>query len=75
MNPFELRTKLLEMATDHLRRQHEINCDFAKESFSQMIKTGQAIQQDYQKYMPKMYTFDDVVNEAQKLYGFVNNAK
>jgi hypothetical protein len=25
--------------------------------------------------MPKMYTFDDVVSEAQKLYGFVNNAK
>jgi hypothetical protein len=75
MNPFELRTKLLEMATDHLRRQHELNCEFAKESFSEMIKTGQALQKDYQKHMPKMYTFDDVIQQAQKLYGFVNNAK
>jgi hypothetical protein len=63
------------MATEHLKRQHEINCDFAKETFAEMIKTGQALQKDYQKYMPKMYTFDDVVQEAQKLYGFVNNAK
>jgi hypothetical protein len=61
MNPFELRTKLLEMATDHLRRQHEINCDFAKESFSQMIKTGQALQQDYQKYTFLACTFGSLV--------------
>lgn len=75
MNPFELRTKLLEMATDHLQRQHDLNCEFAKETFSEMIKTGQALQQDYQKHIPKMYTFDDVIQQAQKLYGFVNNAK
>jgi len=75
MNPFELRTKLLEMATDHLQRQHDLNCEFAKETFSAMIKTGQDLQADYQQYMPKMYTFDDVVKEAQKLYGFVSNGK
>lgn len=75
MNPFELRTKLLEMATDHLQRQHDLSCEFAKETFAEMIKTGQALQADYERYLPKMYTFDDVVREAQKLYGFVSNAK
>jgi hypothetical protein len=75
MNPFELRTKLLEMATEHLQQQYDLNCEFAKQTFSEMIKSGQALQKDYQKYMPQMYTFDDVIQQAQKLYGFVNNAK
>ena len=63
------------MATEHLQQQYDLNCEFAKQTFSEMIKSGQALQKDYQKYMPQMYTFDDVIQQAQKLYGFVNNAK
>ena len=75
MNPFEIRTQLIEQAADFLKRQHEINTEFAKKTFDQLVTQGQKIQSDYKEYMPKMYTFEDVIEQAEKLYGFVKNAK
>jgi polyhydroxyalkanoate synthesis regulator phasin len=75
MNPFEIRTQLLEMAKEYLEKQHEINTQFAKQAFEELVKQGQKVEADWKEYMPKMYTFDEVLNQAQKLYGFVSNAK
>jgi len=75
MNPFEIRTQLLEMSKEYLEAQHEINTQFAKRAFEELVKQGQKVESDYKQYMPKMYTFDEVLNQAQKLYGFVANAK
>jgi hypothetical protein len=75
MNPFEIRTQLLEMAKQYLEKQHEINTQFAKQAFEELVKQGQKVESDYKEYMPKMYTFDEVLNQAQKLYGFVAHAK
>jgi hypothetical protein len=75
MNPFEIRTQLLEMAKEYLEKQHEINTQFAKQAFEELVKQGQKVESDYKEYMPKMYTFDEVLNQAQKLYGFVAHAK
>jgi hypothetical protein len=72
MNPFEIRTQMLEMAKAYLERQHEINTEFAKQVFEQLVATGQKVQADWQFYAPKMYTFEDVLEQAKKLYGFVN---
>jgi hypothetical protein len=75
MNPFEIRTQLLEMSKEYLEAQHEINTQFAKRAFEELVKQGQKVESDYKEYMPKMYTFDEVLNQAQKLYGFVAHAK
>ena len=75
MNPFEIRTQLLEMAKSYLEKQHEINTQFAKQAFDELVKQGQKVEADYKEYMPKMYSFDEVLTQAQKLYGFVSNAK
>lgn len=75
MNPFEIRAHLIEQASQFLKRQHEINTEFAKKTFDELVKQGQKVQADYKEYMPKMYTFEDVITEAQKLYGFVKDAK
>ncbi len=75
MNPFEIRTQLLEMSKEYLETQHEINTQFAKRAFEELVKQGQKVEADYKEYMPKMYTFDEVFNQAQKLYGFVAHAK
>jgi polyhydroxyalkanoate synthesis regulator phasin len=75
MNPFEIRAQLIEQASQFLKRQHEINTEFAKKTFDELVKQGQKVQADYKEYMPKMYTFEDVITEAQKLYGFVKDAK
>ena len=75
MNPFEIRTQLLEMSKEYLEAQHEINTQFAKRAFEELVKQGQKVETDYKEYMPKMYTVDEVLNQAQKLYGFVAHAK
>lgn len=75
MNPFEIRAQMIEQASAFLKRQHEINTEFAKKTFDELVKQNQKIQADYKEYMPKMYTFEDVIEQAEKLYGFVKNAK
>jgi hypothetical protein len=75
MNPFELRAEMLKMAQDYLQKQQEINLDFAGRTFEQLVKEGKKVTDDWQTYAPKMYTFEDVLKEAGKLYGFVKDAK
>jgi hypothetical protein len=73
MNPFEIRAQLLKMSKDYLDKQFEVNTEFTRRAFEEMAKSGQDIMQKYQEYAPKMYTFEDVIDQAKKLYGFVNS--
>ena len=75
MNPFEIRAEMLKMAQDYLTKQQEINTDFAGRTFEQLLKEGKKVAEDWQTYAPKMYTFDEVLKEANKLYGFVKDVK
>ena len=75
MNPFEIRAEMLKMAQEYLRKQQEINLEFAQSTFEQLVKEGKKVAEDWQTYAPKMYTFEDVLEQAKKLYGFVNHAK
>ena len=75
MNPFELRAQMLSMAQDYLQKQQEINLDFAGRTFEQLVKEGKKVTEDWQTYAPKMYSFEDVLKEANKLYGFVKDVK
>jgi len=71
-NPFEIRTRMLELAQEYLSEQYATNLDFAKQAFDELVHTNQAVAQDWQKYAPKMYDFGDIVRKAQELYGFVS---
>ena len=75
MNPFEIRAEMLKMAQDYLQKQQEINLDFAERTFEQLVKEGKKVTEDWQTYAPKMYNFEDVLKEANKLYGFVKDVK
>ena len=66
---------MITQASDFLKRQHELNTEFAKKTFDELVKQGQKVQSDYKEYMPTMYNFEDVIEQAEKLYGFVKNAK
>lgn len=70
-NPFAIRTRMLEIAADYLQTQYKASEEFAKASFLEMVKLGEAAQADWQKYAPKMYDCKDIVAKAQELYGFV----
>jgi hypothetical protein len=73
MNPFEIRAQLLKMSKDYLDKQFEINTEFARRAFDEMVKNGIAAQEKYQSIAPKMYSLEDVVEQAKTLYGFVNS--
>ena len=73
MNPFEIRAQLLAMSKDYLDKQFEINTEFARRAFDEMVKNGQAVQEKYEAFAPKMYNLEEVVEQAKKLYGFVNS--
>jgi len=75
MNPFEIRAEMLKMAQDYLQKQQEINLDFAGRTFEQLVKEGKKVADDWKEYAPKRYTFDEVLKEANKLYGFVKDVK
>jgi len=73
MNPFEIRAQLLEMSKSYLDKQFEINTEFARQAFDAAVKNGLKAQEQYKDFMPKMYNLEDVVEQAKKLYGFVNS--
>ncbi len=75
MNPFEIRAKMIEHAQEYLEKQFEVNTEFAKRAFDELVKQGDKVAGEWQTYAPKMYTFEDVLEQAKKLYGFVNNVK
>lgn len=75
MTPFEIRAQMLSMAQDYLQKQFELNSEFAKRTFDELVKNGEKVQGDYNQYMPKMYGFDEVVSKAKELYGFVKDVK
>jgi hypothetical protein len=66
---------MLKMAQEYLRKQQEINFEFAQDTFEQLVKEGKKVQEDWKEYAPKLYTFEDVLKEANKLYGFVKDVK
>jgi hypothetical protein len=73
MTPFEIRAKMIELAQDYLQKQFELNAEFAKQTFDELVKSGEKVQQDYMQYMPKMYTPEDILAKAKQLYGFVKD--
>ncbi len=71
MTPFELRAQLLKQAQEYLQTQYEHNLEFAKRSFDELVKTGKETQDQFATYMPCMYSFDEITQKANQLYGFV----
>lgn len=72
-NPYEIRTELLQLAKEHLQAQFEANKQFADQAFHQLVALGKAQPEDWAKYMPKFYDFEEILKHAKELYGFVNN--
>lgn len=74
-NPFEIRTELLELAQNYLEQQWKINHEFAKKAFDEMLKTNQATPEDWQKFVPQPYAWDELITKAKELYSFVNETR
>jgi pyruvate/2-oxoacid:ferredoxin oxidoreductase alpha subunit len=70
-NPFELRFDTLAMAKDLLDRQYDMAQAQMYEMISQARDTNKDITEVIEKYTPKMYQPQEIMEKAEELYKFV----
>ena len=71
-NPYEIRFDLLTMAKDLLDRQYEQTSNMAWEAFNKAMESNRELYKDVEKYVPKMFTPEEVIAQAEKLQSFIN---
>ena len=71
-NPYEIRFDLLTMAKEMLDRQYEQASTMAWETMTKAMETNAFIYKDVEKYVPKMFTPEEVIAQAEKLQSFIN---
>lgn len=70
-NPFEIRTRMIEIAQEYLDSAHKANMEFARQVWMEQMSAGAVTLADMDKYLPKMYEFKDIIEKANSLYSFV----
>ena len=70
-NPYQIRTDVLAMAKEMLDRQYETNMEIAHRSMDLYKDNAEQALEAWQRYVPKMYTPEELKEQAEKLYSFV----
>ena len=70
--PYEIRFDLLKMAKDLLDRQYEQSVAIAWQALEKGMETNKTLYKDVEKYVPKMFTPEEIIEQAERLQGFVN---
>ena len=65
-NGYEIRAELVAIAKDYIEKQHAANVEY----MTKLIALGQVDQSEYLKAL-KPYTIEAIIEQANKLYGFV----
>ena len=60
------------MAKDLLDRQYEQASTMAWSAFEKAAESNQTIYKEYEQYLPKMFTPEEIMAQAEKLQSFVN---
>jgi len=71
-NPYEIRFDLLTMAKDMLDRQYEQASTMAWEAMTKAMETNRDLYKDVEKYVPKMFTPEEIIDQAERLQSFIN---
>lgn len=70
-NPFELRYDVLNMSKEILDRAYETNLQIAHRAFELNGQNVELAMAAWDKYVPKMYTPEEIKKSAEMLYEFV----
>ena len=70
--PYEIRFDILTMAKDLHDRQREQSVAIAWQALEKGMETNKTLYKDLEKYVPKMFTPEEIVEQAERLQGFVN---
>ena len=71
-NPYEIRFDLLNMAKDLLDRQYDQSSTMAWDALNKAMETNRDLYKDVEKYVPKMFTPEEIIAQAEKLQSFIN---
>ena len=72
-NPYEIRYDLLQMAKDMLDQQYNNASSMYWSAFEKAVQNNAELYKDYEQYIPKMFTPEEVIEQAEKLQTFINN--
>ena len=70
-NPFELRYDVLNMSKEILDRAYETNREIAMRAFDLAGQNSEQAMAAWEKYVPKMYTPEEIKKNAEMLYEFI----
>ena len=70
-NPYELRFRLLEMASGYLYDQQQKQTQFAIDAWEFAKEQGDANMKLFNQLQPESYTIEDIKKKAAELYKFV----
>ena len=70
-NPYELRFRLLEMASGYIYDQQQKQTQFAIDAWEFAKEQGSANMKLFEELQPESYTIEDIKKKANELYEFV----
>lgn len=74
-NPYQIRTDVLAMAKDMLDKQYDTQMKIAQTMFEANKENMDLATQAWNRYIPKMYTMEEVMEKANEMYSFVSEKK
>jgi len=74
-NPYQIRTDLLAMSKEMLDKAYDTQLEIARTMMEQTKENTEQALDAWKKYIPKMYTPDEVKKQAETLYEFVTQNK
>jgi CRISPR/Cas system-associated endonuclease Cas3-HD len=74
-NPYQIRTDVLAMAKNMLDKQYDTQMEIAKTMFEANKENMELATEAWNKYIPKMYTMEEVMEKANEMYSFVSEKK
>lgn len=71
-SPFEIRLEILKMTAELMQAEYESNMEFITEMQDSLASKGQNTQEMIAKFMPKPFSFDEMLAKSKQFYEFVN---
>lgn len=71
-SPFEIRLEILKMTADLMQAEYESNMEFLTEMQESLAQKGLNTTVMIDKFMPKAFDFDEMLEKSKKFYDFVN---
>lgn len=71
-NPYECRLETLKMAKEMLDQQYFLKENLLHRMMDQAQESRQSVKDAYEKYMPIMYSPQDIINKATELNSYIS---